>query len=131
MGGAWRILFCTTQADHSAARLGRPGVTRECGTHYLTAAEKFGDYALDEDCFLVGDAVGRHYAGRLLQHGGAWMFFAWLLYDERGVFVGELSDPMPVNTGTDGRLSVRVPASRSSCSYRGSWAMTMHSAKKI
>jgi beta-fructofuranosidase len=110
LGGAWRILFCTTQDGHSVARLGRSGVARECGTHYLTAAKKFGDYGLDQDCFLVGDAVGRHYGGRLLQHGDAWLFFAWLLYDERGVFVGELSDPMPVSTGTGGRLRVRIPA---------------------
>ena len=36
-GGAWRVLFCATQHDHSAARLGRADVLRECGTHYLTA----------------------------------------------------------------------------------------------
>jgi len=109
LGGAWRILFCTTQDDHSVVRLGRPGVARECGTHYLTAAQRFGDFALDEDCFLVGDAVGRHYGGRLLCHGGLWRFFAWRLYDQRGGFVGELSDPMPVTTGAGGRLTVRVP----------------------
>jgi hypothetical protein len=40
------------------------------------AAGKFGDYALDEDRFLVGDAVRRHFAGRLLRQGGAWRFFA-------------------------------------------------------
>ena len=47
-GGAWRVLFCATQNDHSAARLGRAGVVRECGTHYLTAHEKFGDYRLSD-----------------------------------------------------------------------------------
>jgi beta-fructofuranosidase len=88
----------------------RAGVARECGTHYLTAAEKFGHYALDEDCFLVGDAVGRHYGGRVLRHRGAWQFLAWRLYDDNGDFVGELTDPMPVSTGTDGRPMVRVPA---------------------
>jgi beta-fructofuranosidase len=109
LAGAWRILFCATQNDHSRARIGRAGVTRECGTHYLTGARKFGDYALDEDRFLVGDPVGRHYGGRLLRHGGGWQFFAWRLYDEKGGFVGELSDPMPVTAGPGGRLGVGVP----------------------
>jgi beta-fructofuranosidase len=109
LGGAWRILFSATQHDHCAERLRRAGVVAECGTHYLTSEAKFGQYALDGDSFLVGDPRGRHYAGRLLWHNGAWVFFAWLLHDERGGFVGELSDPMPVGVGTDGSLSVRVP----------------------
>ena len=108
-GGAWRVLFCATQNDHSAARLGRAGVVRECGTHYLTAHEKFGDYRLSDGGFLVGDPVGRHYAGRLLRHRGAWQFFAWRLHDEHGRFVGELSEPMPVSADGDGRPRVEVP----------------------
>ena len=109
LGGSWRILFCATQDDHSAARLGRPGVVRECGTHYLTAEEQFGPYALRGDAFLVGDPVGRHYAGRLLRHGGSWQFLAWRLRDARGRFVGELSDPMPLTEDAEGLLRVAVP----------------------
>jgi beta-fructofuranosidase len=110
LGSAWRILFCATQNDHGAARLGRAGVARECGTHYLSADEKFGDYTLSEDRFLVGDPVGRYYGGRLLRHGGTWHFLAWLMHDERGGFVGELSDPMVLRAGAHGPLCVHVPA---------------------
>jgi hypothetical protein len=46
----------------------------------------------------------------LLQHGGTWHFLAWLMYDERGGFVGALSDPMPVSAGAHGPLRVHVPA---------------------
>lgn len=109
VGGSWRILFCATQDDHSAARLGRPGVVRECGTHLLCADEQFGPYALRDDAFLVGDPVGRHYAGRLLCRGGRWTFLAWRLRDAGGAFVGELSDPMPVTVDPDGALRVEVP----------------------
>jgi beta-fructofuranosidase len=109
LGGAWRILFSATQADHGAERLGRAGVVAVCGTHYLTSDAKFGDYVVDGDAFLVGDPVGRHYAGRLLHHRGAWTFLAWRMHDEHGGFVGELSDPMAVDVGPDGTLAVRVP----------------------
>ena len=61
LGGAWRILFSATQDDHGAERLRRTGVA-QCGTHYLSSAEKFGAYTLDGDDFLVGDEAGRFYA---------------------------------------------------------------------
>ena len=111
LGGCWRILFSATQHDHSAARLARARAVRECGTHCLTARERFGPYALGDERFLVGDAVGRYYGGRLLLHRGAWQFFAWRLRDARGDFVGELSDPMPVSASPDGRVRVHVAAS--------------------
>lgn len=112
VGGAWRILFSATEGDHGAARRSRPGVVPECGTHYLTAPDRFGPYALSTDAFLAGDPVGRWYAGRLLRHEGAWHFFAWRLRDERGAFAGELSDPMPVTVGSDGSLEVALPGPR-------------------
>jgi beta-fructofuranosidase len=106
LGGAWRILFCASPQDHSAARLARPGVVAEGGTHYLTAREKFGRYALDQDAFLVGDPKSRYFAGRLLHHKGRWHFFAWQQIDGRGRFLGVLSDPMPLIVHGDGSLSV-------------------------
>jgi beta-fructofuranosidase len=109
LGGAWRILFCATDADHGAARRARRGVVAESGTHYLTSAHRQGPYALDRDEFLVGDpGRGRHYAGRLVEHAGGWQFMAWRMHDARGAFLGELSDPMPVVVGSGGELSVRV-----------------------
>jgi beta-fructofuranosidase len=110
LGAHWRILFCATQRDHSAARLTRAGVAAHCGTHYLTSETKFGCYALERDDFLVGDEQSRYYAGRLLHHGGAWHFFGWIMQDEEGNFAGELSDPMPVVIAADGSPSVEVPA---------------------
>jgi beta-fructofuranosidase len=110
VGGAWRILFCAMQHDHGAARRERAGFVAHCGTHYLTAGDKQGPYALDRDDFLVGDPdLGRHYAGRMIRHGGAWQFLAWRMHGPDGVFLGELSDPMPVRADADGSLSVQVP----------------------
>jgi beta-fructofuranosidase len=111
LDGRWRILFCASAADHSAARLARPGVVAETGTHYLVAAHPFGPYRLDRDDFLVGSLAGRYYAGRLLYHRGAWHFFAWENVGAAGEFVGVVTDPMPVEVDDGGGLRVREPGS--------------------
>lgn len=112
IGGAWRVLFCATQREHSARRLARAGVVAEGGTHYLTSTNRFGPYALERDDFLVGDERARHYAGRLLEHRGEWLFFAWENEDDHGRFIGHLSDPMPVHVGPDGELQVLASPGR-------------------
>jgi beta-fructofuranosidase len=109
LGGAWRILFCATGGDHSAARLARAGIVAEHGTHYMTAREMLGPYRLDRDEFLAGGTAGRHYAGRVVRHDGAWWFLAWRCFDERRVFIGELSDPMPITVDRHGALVVDEP----------------------
>jgi beta-fructofuranosidase len=108
LGGAWRILFSAGPRDHSAARLARPGVVAEGGTHYLTSRQTFGRYTLDRDAFLVGDPQSRYYAGRLIQRDGGWFFIAWRHNGGDGRFLGELSDPMPLTVHADGSLSVQL-----------------------
>ena len=108
LGGRWRLLFSTVGHEHSAARLARPGVVPEAGTHYLVADDQLGPFRLERDSFLVGSRDVRYYAARVIHHGGAWQLLAW--HHTAGQrFVGELSDPMPVAVGPDGALSVEVP----------------------
>ena len=107
IGGAWRVLFCVAEHEHSRARRSRSAWVAETGTHYLTGQGKFGPYSLERDDFLVGDPRGRHYGGRLLKFRGDWYFFAWQQFDDAGGFVGQLSDPMPVIV--EGEGSIRVP----------------------
>jgi beta-fructofuranosidase len=108
LAGAWRLFFCTTGVHHSAARRAR-GVMPETGTHYMTARRMLGPYALDRDGFLMGHPEGRHYAGRVIEHGGQWWFLAWHMQEPRGGFAGILSDPMPIIAGDDGSLAVLEP----------------------
>ncbi len=106
MGGAWRILFCATTGDHGAARLAR-GVVAQTGTHYLTSEAMLGPLRAGRRR-LHGRAtrsVAATRAGCCVIAGAGW-FFAWLLHDERGAFVGELSDPMAVTVQRDGSLRV-------------------------
>jgi len=109
LDGHWWLLFCASANDHSAARLARPGVVAETGTHYLVSEHEFGPYRLDSDKFLVGDPAGRYYAGRLLRHDGAWLFFAFENIGTRGDFVGRVTDPMPVELDGKGGLRVCTP----------------------
>jgi beta-fructofuranosidase len=108
LGGRWRLLFSAVTDDHSAARLARPGVVPEAGTHELVAGHHLGPFRLERDAFLVGSTEVRFYAGRLIRHRGAWLLLAWRHTAGRR-FLGELSDPMPVAVGPDGALSVDVP----------------------
>jgi beta-fructofuranosidase len=108
LGGAWRAVFSAWWTDHSAARLARPGVVAEGGTHYLTSAGPLGPYVLERDAFLLGDPQVSFYAGRVLRHRDAWWLFAWRHVDGKGRFFGELSDPMPLTVDDAGSLWVQA-----------------------
>lgn len=109
IGGAWRMFFCATVADHSAARTARPGVIAETGSHYLVADSPDGPFVLDRDDFMLADQNQSMYAGRILAHQGQHFLFAWQNLDSAGEFVGALSDPMAVTVGADGALRVDAP----------------------
>jgi beta-fructofuranosidase len=78
----WRMLFSDVFAGS--------------GIHYLAAAERLGPYSAESRDLFPDAPARRHYAARVLEHGGERLLFAWLMDDEQGAFVGELSDPMPL-----------------------------------
>lgn len=106
-GGRWYMLFCLAHEhmEPGYVATGRPGVVT--GTHYLMADDPLGPWRLPEDRFLVGDPVGRLYAGRITEApDGALVFMGFENLDAEGRFVGGLSDPLPVTILDDGRLRV-------------------------
>ena len=78
LGGAWRLIFSDDRAGS--------------GIHYLTAPERLGPFPAESRDLLPGARPRHHYAGRVF--GDA--LFTWVMDDEDGVFVGELSDPLPL-----------------------------------
>jgi beta-fructofuranosidase len=105
VGGRYYLLFCTSKADFSAARLARIGQPAVTGTHYLVANRPHGPYHYLTDEFLAGDILGSHYAGKLIQDAtGQWLFVAFRNLAEDGSFVGEIIDPIPVQVAQNGRL---------------------------
>jgi beta-fructofuranosidase len=80
--GAWRVLFSDVFAGS--------------GIHYLSAPDRLGPYSAESRDLLPGARPRHHYAGRVLEHRGERLLFTWVMDDEQGVFVGELSDPVPL-----------------------------------
>lgn len=99
-GSRLAMLFCASDIDHSAVRLGR-GVAREYGTHVLYGDRLDGPFVLEGDPFLSGDNGPSMYAGRAIEHAGRWWFLAWDRLDAAGDFVGALSDPFPLDVVDD------------------------------
>ena len=80
--GDWRVLFSDVFAGS--------------GIHYLSAPARLGPYSAESRDLFPESRARRHYAGRVLEHRGERLLFAWLMDDDEGGFVGELSDPMPL-----------------------------------
>jgi beta-fructofuranosidase len=100
------LLFTVGHGQYSSARKAR-GVALETGTHYLVANNPLGPFRYLTDSFLSGDEHGSLYSGKLIQdRQGSWQFLAFKNMTEQGVFVGELSDPIPVTVLADGRLTL-------------------------
>ncbi|MDQ6793143.1 MAG: glycosyl hydrolase family 32 [Candidatus Dormibacteraeota bacterium] len=106
IGDRHRLFFCAPEWGHSGARLGRTGVRREGGTHYLVADDLLGPYGPEREDFLLGDEVGRHYAGRVIATPDGWMMLAWAQYGPDGTFAGSIGDPMPLHVDAVGQLRV-------------------------
>lgn len=111
LGGVWRVLFCATEHDHSAARLARAGVRAEGGSHELVGASPLGPFAPARDAFVLGDARRGWYAARVVEHHGTPWLLAWRRHDDAGRFVGEIGDPMAVEVRPDGALALAAPMS--------------------
>jgi beta-fructofuranosidase len=106
IGDRFRLFFCAPDWAHSTVRLARTVMTRQFGTHYLVADELLGPYEQERDDFLLGDEVGRCYAGRVVETRKGWLMLAWLQYGPDGGFAGEISDPMPLRVDAEGQLRV-------------------------
>ncbi len=104
---SWTVLGCAGAADHSAARLAR-GAAAEWGMATLRGPGPTGPFTLDDGPFLLGDRAGGHYAARAIEHGGRWWLLAWHWHGPDGAFRGELSDPIPLAIGPDGRLTAEA-----------------------
>ena len=98
-GGRYYLLFSTNKKHHSAARQQR---TRRAvtGTHYLVSDNLFGPYRYLTDTFMIGDPLGLFYSGKAVQDPQRdWQLLAFRNYNPDGIFVGDITDPMPLSCG--------------------------------
>lgn len=109
----WVVLASLRASDHAAVRRARPGFVPETGTLALEGFSALGPFAVPPGPCLLGDPADRWYAGRLVELGGQRYLMGWTDRDRDGRFVGELADPIPVETGPDGGMQVARSVERS------------------
>jgi beta-fructofuranosidase len=105
--GRWYLFFSTTKNLYSEARLARPGIKQETGTHYFIADHPLGPFEFLTDEFFVGDEVGSLYSGKAIRNPkGEWVFMAFRANENTSQFIGEIADPLPIQVLPDGRLKI-------------------------
>lgn len=106
-GERWAIVFCSDEPTQTAAARERLGGT---GTFHLVADHPFGPYDASDVRVLDAGGDPTTYAGRIHEHAdGSRSFLAWVREHGDGRFVGEIADPLPVDTAPDCTLSVGRP----------------------
>jgi len=77
------------------------------GSHYMIGDHPLGPFKYLTDRFFVGDRSGSLYSSKLIQtHTGDWVLIAFQNYAADGSFIGELSDPIPVEVAPEGQLFI-------------------------
>ena len=107
LNGRYRILVSCLAEDHSRERLERLRTPGRTGTFAFAADELFGPYAPADGPVAAPDGpLGILYAGKLveLEHAD-WRFMAFRGDGDRD-FLGELTDPLPVEEDANGRIVV-------------------------
>ena len=109
IGAHWYLFFSVEKSRYSQQRSEREGMRAQTGTHYLIGENPLGPYRLLTDDFLCGDEQGTFYSGKVIQNNrGDWVYMACWQYDLNGEYLGEISDPMPIEAQADGRLVIKT-----------------------
>ncbi len=107
--GRWYCLFCTSSAHWSKAYSADYPDTPVTGTHYLIADNPRGPWAVAPGAFLDGDDPCRRYAARVIDTDDGLVLIGFMHNPDGAPFVGELSDPLPVEITSDGWLRLIEP----------------------
>jgi beta-fructofuranosidase len=106
LNGHRHILFSAHPEDHSRQRVNRLGPGQE-GTYTFTASAS-GEPFHPSAAPIAPESgpLGPLYAGKLVEAApGDWRFLAFRA-GTGDAFIGELTDPLPVNQNPDGQLSI-------------------------
>ncbi len=107
INGRWYLFFNITHDKYASARLKRPGINLQTGTHYLVADNPFGPFKYMTDDFLVGDEIGSLYSGKVIRDSrDKWLFMAFEHFSKPDLFIGRIADPFQLDIQGDGKLSV-------------------------
>jgi beta-fructofuranosidase len=104
------LFFCTTDWAHSSQWKSRTGRKPVTGPRYFVAADYLGPFHLSNtEKFLVGDEIGSLYSGKIIRNPkGEWVYLAFRDFEYENRFIGEISNALPLNVLSDGRLTITV-----------------------
>lgn len=105
--GKYYLLFSVSKEVLSENFHRRTGITALTGTHYLVSENPLGPFHYAGDKFLLGDASGSYYSAKIISDpAGKFVCLACRHYSSNGSYLGEISDPMPLNVGQAGELKI-------------------------
>lgn len=110
INGRFYLIFCVGRKEYSQARRIRPDIEQVTGTHYMVADQPLGPYQFLTDKFLLGDASGSRYAGKIIRDpNGHWVLMTSRSWLANGDFAGEIADPLEIEVEQSGLLRVVIP----------------------
>ncbi len=97
----------------SLADAGQAEFSRYSGAHYYIATTPNGPWRLGELPFFAGNPTGTHYCGKIVNDpAGKPVFMGFRNVNQSGEFLGEVSNPVPVEADDEGRLTLTVSLSQ-------------------
>lgn len=102
--GRWYMMFCCAGDQWSEAYRALNPQTPVTGTHYLMADNPRGPWQVAPDPFFDGHEPAERYAGKVVDTGDGLVSFGFLHSAADGSFIGEVSDPAPVQVDANGLL---------------------------
>tara|TARA_B000000437_G_scaffold217353_1_gene194840 strand:+ start:690 stop:1655 length:966 start_codon:yes stop_codon:yes gene_type:complete len=105
----WYCLFCTRPEDWSNSFRNEYNGKVVKGTHYLIADSFDGPWQLAPGPLLTSNSSIELYAGKVIYHKDKYVFMGFLHDDEKGNFVGKISNPLDLSVKEDGLLEIIFP----------------------
>ena len=104
----WYCLFYNHPEDWSSKFKNDYNGQNKRGTHYLIADKFEGPWDLAPGAYLTTSSETELYAGRVIKKDNKFFFMAFLHDDQNGNFIGEISNPIPMNFDKNGLMSLEV-----------------------
>jgi beta-fructofuranosidase len=118
----YRLLISCYAEDHSQLRRERLGQSCQTGTLALSASGPLGPFDFPSQPLLPADSpVGTGYAGKLVALGQDDTRFMCFILERDGEFVGELSDPLPLELDDLRAVAGDLPGAAAA----GAWAQLL------
>jgi beta-fructofuranosidase len=102
----WYLLFSVSAPYHGHRWIKRTGRTPRRAIYYVMADEPTGPFERPAEPLVISRPGGDLYSGKLVfDDNTGWCLLA-ARFDGPDGFAGELTDPLPIEVATDGRLKV-------------------------